>query len=584
MDQPIAHHSSRPGVLTRSQFSKGGSDENTIMDQVNRSVDDDPVENTLPSDMVSRQNVGTLQERCHSDSALNANESEVNDQFETIRRENAKLKLEILDVSNQLKATEDSLHEAEQDLAYTKMELMDAMKKVVDSRKENIELEKHLNDANIQTRNLERECRQVKHEHEIVSHELEKLRVENSYLKSEMKQRQDTGVGNRASTDSQNNSAVQNGVEVHRYDYGHGYSGSIQREFYDTRGYLQASSNRGNTSSNYGNTDSYQTPEIQVPVSHTRDSVGNSHPDEPKFRLPYFNGKTDFQSFWAIFEIGIRKFKWDGEKQVEHLMCSLKDDALAFVTKLPAQTRGNIRTLYSALDQRYGDYLLPEQYRENLNQVKKNARETLVEFASRVEEMVNKAYPQLNPPELVSTLTIENVLRGLPDQTLSYEVRTKCPKTIDETLRLITWHECCKNGSKRQANIRLIEEDQSENHIFDSEIRKVSHGNKYVTEDKFTEMNKQIVSEISKLSSELKQINKGNNENISGNNAKKPRFSDLTCYCCHEKGHTSRVCPAKKMKRGNSSQNQDENRGKDNNGNPSNKKGNTLDSENKPLK
>ena len=51
----------------------------------------------------------------------------------------------------------------------------------------------------------------------------------------------------------------------------------------------------------------------------------------------------------------------------------------------------------------------------------------------RVEELVNKAYPQLNPPEWVNTLTIENILRGLLDQTLSYEVRTKYHKTIDET-------------------------------------------------------------------------------------------------------------------------------------------------------
>lgn len=130
-------------------------------------------------------------------------------------------------------------------------------------------------------------------------------------------------------------------------------------------------------------------------------------------------------------------------------MCSLKDEALTFVTELPTYTHGSIQTLYFSLNQRFGDYLLPEQYRENLNLVRKLQKETLVEFVSRVEELVNKAYPQLNPPELVSTLTIENILRGLPDQTLSCEVRTKCPMTIDETLRLVTWQECCKIGGKR---------------------------------------------------------------------------------------------------------------------------------------
>ena len=46
------------------------------------------------------------------------------------------------------------------------------------------------------------------------------------------------------------------------------------------------------------------------------------------------------------------------------------------------------------------------------------------------------------------TLTIEHILRGLPDQTLAYEVRTKSPKTIDETIRLVTWHECAKMVAK----------------------------------------------------------------------------------------------------------------------------------------
>jgi hypothetical protein len=67
----------------------------------------------------------------------------------------------------------------------------------------------------------------------------------------------------------------------------------------------------------------------------------------------------------------------------------------------------------------------------------------------------------VNPLELVSTLTIEHILRGLPDQTLAYGVRTKSPKTIDETIGFVTWHECCKNGSKRQVNIRYVEEPPS---------------------------------------------------------------------------------------------------------------------------
>ena len=66
--------------------------------------------------------------------------------------------------------------------------------------------------------------------------------------------------------------------------------------------------------------------------------------------------------------------------------------------------------------------MLPEQFRENLNQVKKQYKESLSEYAARVGDLVFNAFPGLNPPELLTTLTIEHLLRGLPDQSLgTYE-------------------------------------------------------------------------------------------------------------------------------------------------------------------
>ena len=106
----------------------------------------------------------------------------------------------------------------------------------------------------------------------------------------------------------------------------------------------------------------------------------------------------------------MKKFNWNRDKQIEQLLCSLKDDALTFVTNLPTSVHGDIHTFYATLKQRYGDYLLHEQYRENINQGRKTPRETLTEYASRDGDLVNKAYPLLSPLELVTTLTIENML------------------------------------------------------------------------------------------------------------------------------------------------------------------------------
>lgn len=44
--------------------------------------------------------------------------------------------------------------------------------------------------------------------------------------------------------------------------------------------------------------------------------------------------------------------------------------------------------------------------------MRKEYKESLTEYAAKVDDLVYKAFPGLNPPELLVTLTIENFLRG----------------------------------------------------------------------------------------------------------------------------------------------------------------------------
>ncbi|VDI63695.1 Hypothetical predicted protein [Mytilus galloprovincialis] len=292
-------------------------------------------------------------------------------------------------------------------------------------------------------------------------------------------------------------------------------------------------------------------------TSITGTNSSGSHPDEPKFRLPYYNGKSDFQSFWSVFEIGVRKFNWDNSKQVEQLMCCLKDDALAYVSKLPSDVRRSIKHTYELLERRYGDHLLPEQYREKLNQVRKEYKESLTEYAARVDDLVYKAFPGLNPPELLVTLTIENLLRGLPDQSLAYEVRTKSPNSVDEAIKLITWHECCKNSGKKTSSVGQLEIEETEEYT-DLEVRKVNGGRpRFVTEEQLesrlgvfakeiqhdikdghSQLRNDFKDEIGKLSTAIKGDYPNKNAGYKKqNDSLKFSLKDTTCFTCQRKGH-----------------------------------------------
>ncbi|CAC5374247.1 unnamed protein product [Mytilus coruscus] len=105
----------------------------------------------------------------------------------------------------------------------------------------------------------------------------------------------------------------------------------------------------------------------------------NNNSDEPKFRIPYFNGKSKFEGFWTVFELGTKKFQWNNQAKIENLWCSLKDDALDFACKLSPDVQNNISQFRDTLQRRYGDNRLPEQYREDLANLKKHFKETLPE-------------------------------------------------------------------------------------------------------------------------------------------------------------------------------------------------------------
>ncbi|CAC5392057.1 RBM25 [Mytilus coruscus] len=122
---------------------------------------------------------------------------------------------------------------------------------------------------------------------------------------------------------------------------------------------------------------------------------------------------------------------------------------------------------------------------------------------------------------LLNTLKVENFLKGLPDQSIAYEVKIRKPQSIDDAIEWFNWHECCKgNIFKKRAEVRQIEtEEYNEPNelIEENEIRKVGN-TRFVTEKRldkkleifsreikieFSAIDNNLKGEISKLSTSL---------------------------------------------------------------------------------
>ena len=64
------------------------------------------------------------------------------------------------------------------------------------------------------------------------------------------------------------------------------------------------------------------------------------------------------------------------------------------------------------MKRRFGDHVLPEIHRVNLQNLKKQVKESVQEFAARVTKLMIKAYPGLEGSELFKELSVEYMVQA----------------------------------------------------------------------------------------------------------------------------------------------------------------------------
>lgn len=163
----------------------------------------------------------------------------------------------------------------------------------------------------------------------------------------------------------------------------------------------------------------------------------------------------------------------------------MKDEALSFVTQLSVEVRSEWIYLIESMNRRFGDHTLPETHRRELQQIRKAYGESFLEYSTRIEAKMSKAYPGMQNTEIYKSLSIEHMLNGIHDQSIAYDVLTKRPQTSQEAVNLLFWHFSCKNGIKAKQHFRqtAVEHEPST-----SEIKRVGNtGKHFVTEDRLVQ-------------------------------------------------------------------------------------------------
>ena len=192
------------------------------------------------------------------------------------------------------------------------------------------------------------------------------------------------------------------------------------------------------------------------------------------------------------------------------------------------------------MKQRFGDHTLPETYRLQLKSMHQKSDESVQEFSSRISTIMNKAYPGLKDEQLKAELAIEHLLNGLNDQNVAYEVAIKRPKTVQNAVDMITWHECCKIAMDRNPTVRMASQDNGHDDRENRQVDEIAvqRVNQYKngTNDKLGQV-LQSLQEVLKVLGKL-NTNDGNCNQIQNGGPRK-----VICYGCNGEGHIRKNCP-----------------------------------------
>lgn len=273
---------------------------------------------------------------------------------------------------------------------------------------------------------------------------------------------------------------------------------------------------------------------------------------EPRPYFPTFSGRHDeWEAFWLKFQLMARRYNWSEEKQTEQLLFCLKEEALSFAANLGPEIRDNIFVFSQSLRDRFSHRAPAETVRASLNNIKKNSKESIQEYASRVRAMMAKAYPDIGLSDTFNQLTIHHLLQGLPDQSIAYEVLIRKPRTLSEAVDMITWHECCKETTRKKSAIRHLStfEEQDEP-VVDGDLQTLKvrrvNGKRFVTEERLIQFGRELKTSIEKLFREDKE---GTTNKAEENMPRRPGGKGIICYFCHEPGHVASRCPVRIQER-----------------------------------
>lgn len=261
-----------------------------------------------------------------------------------------------------------------------------------------------------------------------------------------------------------------------------------------------------------------------------------------------FNGEGSWTDWLDHFESVADVNEWDAATKKKWIRARLTGRAATALRKLPDDDRETFAKITAALKKRFEPECKKEVYMAEFQAKRKKKTEDWASFGEDLKILVEKAYPTLQA-EAQELLALNQFLSQLEDSQLSFGVRQRNPKTVDEavsaTLELETY---LRPGKTLMTAVVTGSVDDG--------VAGVSRS----TQESSSPL-QQVLDRLERIESQLQAKDGGGSRwegSGSGNRSKEGGYSrrrnpqrNIVCWNCKGEGHISRNCLKRSKDQGN---------------------------------
>jgi len=153
-------------------------------------------------------------------------------------------------------------------------------------------------------------------------------------------------------------------------------------------------------------------------------------------KLDLYDGSKPWKDFFAQFERRRRVFDWSQAEALDRLALNLSGLATRFFEGLPELVKRDYAQATTALEKRFGRLMSISGYRMKFQNIAQTEKESLREFADRVRDEAQEAYPGMDP-EFVETEMVRRFLLGCATKEAALTALSREFPTLDSALEFV---------------------------------------------------------------------------------------------------------------------------------------------------